>query len=317
MPSFLGLPSPPKEIIPAPPAFPCQESGCTSTFSSMTQLQYHNSVHERQRPKPASTESDPVILETPADDKKPVEENHENMDEDPVMLETPAIDEGNKELASENDLKVDSSENIEASQISRTDDRKPLEENNDKKDETIHNLTDISELKRPDENESGIVLEKQGNTSTPMRKSSANLKSEGKLEPSSNKVSAKTFHCPYCESKFSQKHNLKSHVKQKHEENFNKTDFRNIKVEISNDLENNLKNPPINRKRKSIGESGNVKKPHQISKVQTQSEEKVGNLEEIEIDDVEPTETQKLPIYVDPIKKPFVTMHQVMGEDDL
>ena len=44
--SSLGLPSPPKEIIPAPPAFPCQESGCKSTFSSMTQLQYHhNSVH--------------------------------------------------------------------------------------------------------------------------------------------------------------------------------------------------------------------------------------------------------------------------------
>jgi len=64
------LPSPPKEIIPAPPAFPCQESGCTSTFSSMTQLQYHhNSVHERQRPPPASTESDPVILETPANDE--------------------------------------------------------------------------------------------------------------------------------------------------------------------------------------------------------------------------------------------------------
>jgi len=64
------LPSPPKEIIPAPPAFPCQESGCTSTFSSMTQLQYHhNSVHERQRPPPASTESDPVILETPALDE--------------------------------------------------------------------------------------------------------------------------------------------------------------------------------------------------------------------------------------------------------
>jgi len=64
------LPSPPKEIIPPPPAFPCQESGCTSTFSSMTQLQYHhNSVHERQRPPPASTESDPVILETPANDE--------------------------------------------------------------------------------------------------------------------------------------------------------------------------------------------------------------------------------------------------------
>ena len=185
MPSFLGLPSPPKEIIPAPPAFPCQESGCTSTFSSMTQLQYHNSVHERQRPVPASKESDPVILETPA------------------------IDEGYKELTSENDLKVDSSKNIEASQISRTDDQKPLEENNDKKDETIHNLKDISKLKQPDKNESSIVFEKQGNTSTPMRKSSTNLKSEEKLEPSSNKISAKTFHpCPYCKSKFSQKHNL-------------------------------------------------------------------------------------------------------------
>jgi len=66
------LPSPPKEIIPAPPAFPCQESGCTSTFSSMTQLQYHhNSVHERPRPPPppASTESDPVILDTPVIDE--------------------------------------------------------------------------------------------------------------------------------------------------------------------------------------------------------------------------------------------------------
>ena len=145
-----------------------------------------------------------------------------------------------------------------------------------------------------------------------------NSKSKGKLEPSSNKVSKKTFQCPYCESKFSNnKQNLKSHVKQKHEENFNKTDFRNIKVEISHDLENNLKTPPINRKRKSNGESGNAKKPCQISKVQTQSEETINNLEEFEVGDVEPTETQKLPTHVDPIKKPFVTLHQVLGEDDL
>ena len=154
----------------------------------------------------------------------------------------------------------------------------------------------------PNENNFGLVFEKEGNTSTPMRKSSANLKSEGKLEPSSNKISAKTFQCPYCESKFSQNHNLKSHVKQKHQENFNKTD---------------LKTPPINRKRKSIGQSGHVKKSRQISKVQTQSEERIDNLEEVEINDVEPTETQKLPIYVDPIKKPFVTLMQVLGEDDL
>ena len=82
-------------------------------------------------------------------------------------------------------------------------------------------------------------------------------------------------------------------------------------------MENNLKTPPINRKRKSIGQSGKVKKSRQISKIQTQSEETIDNLEEIEIDDVEPTETQKLSIYVDPIKKPFVTLHQVLGEDDL
>ena len=158
-----------------------------------------------------------------------------------------------------------------------------------------------------------LVFKNQGNT--PMRKSSANLKFEGKLEPSSN--NAKTFQCPHCESKFSQKQNLKSHVKQKHEENFNKTNFRNIKVEISNDLENNLKNPPINRKRKSIGESSHAKRSRQKSKVQTQSEETIDNLEEFEIGDVEPTETQKLPTYVDPIKKPYVTLHQVLGEDDL
>ena len=36
------------------------------------------------------------------------------------------------------------------------------------------------------------------------------------------------FQCPYCTSKFSQKHNLKMHVKQKHDENFETTDFRNI-----------------------------------------------------------------------------------------
>ena len=82
-------------------------------------------------------------------------------------------------------------------------------------------------------------------------------------------------------------------------------------------MENNLKTPPINRKRKSIGRSGQVKKSRQISKVQTQSEETIDNSEEIEIDDVEPTETQKLPIYIDPIKKPFVTLHQVLEEDDL
>ena len=72
---------------------------------------------------------------------------------DPVILETPAIDEWYKELTSENDLKVDSSKNIEASP---TDDQKPVEENNDKKDETIRNSTDISKLKRLDEYESGI-----------------------------------------------------------------------------------------------------------------------------------------------------------------
>ena len=143
------------------------------------------------------------------------------------------------------------------------------------------------------------------------------LKSEGKLEPSSNKIGAKPFQCPYCESKFSQKHNLKSHVKQKHEENFKKTDFRNIRVEISNDLENNSKTSPINRKRKSIGQSGNAKISRQISKVLNQSEETFENLEEFEIDDVEPAETRELPIYVEPIKKTHVTLIQVLGEDDL
>ena len=36
------------------------------------------------------------------------------------------------------------------------------------------------------------------------------------------------YQCPYCTSKFTQKHNLKTHVKQKHDENFETTDFRNI-----------------------------------------------------------------------------------------
>ena len=52
------------------------------------------------------------------------------------------------------------------------------------------------------------------------------------------------FQCPYCTSKFSQKHNLKMHVKQKHDENFETTDFRNIS-RISNDSEILAKNQKI------------------------------------------------------------------------
>ena len=45
------------------------------------------------------------------------------------------------------------------------------------------------------------------------------------LTPSStNKVSAKKFQCSYCDSKYSQKHNLKAHVKKFHDENYLKVD---------------------------------------------------------------------------------------------
>ena len=50
-------------------------------------------------------------------------------------------------------------------------------------------------------------------------------------EPKQTKIKIRgkqKFQCPYCTSKFSQKHNLKTHVKQKHDENFETTDFRNI-----------------------------------------------------------------------------------------
>ena len=33
-------------------------------------------------------------------------------------------------------------------------------------------------------------------------------------------MSSLNFQCPYCVSKFIQKHNLKTHIQQKHEENF-------------------------------------------------------------------------------------------------
>ena len=36
---------------------------------------------------------------------------------------------------------------------------------------------------------------------------------------STNKVSAKKFQCSYCDSKYSQKHNLKAHVKKFHDKN--------------------------------------------------------------------------------------------------
>ena len=38
-----------------------------------------------------------------------------------------------------------------------------------------------------------------------------------------NLVQSSRFQCPHCKSKFSQKHNLKRHVKQKHEENVEST----------------------------------------------------------------------------------------------
>ena len=40
---------------------------------------------------------------------------------------------------------------------------------------------------------------------------------------STNLAPSSRFQCPYCKSKFSQKHNLKRHVKQKHEENVEST----------------------------------------------------------------------------------------------
>ena len=36
------------------------------------------------------------------------------------------------------------------------------------------------------------------------------------------------FQCPYCDSKIGQKHNFKSHVKKKHEEEFSTTDFSKL-----------------------------------------------------------------------------------------
>ena len=50
-------------------------------------------------------------------------------------------------------------------------------------------------------------------------------------EPKQTKIKIRRkqkFQCPYCTGKFSQKHNLKTHVKQRHDENFETTDFRNI-----------------------------------------------------------------------------------------
>ena len=38
-------------------------------------------------------------------------------------------------------------------------------------------------------------------------------------ESSANNVSAKTFQCSYCDSKYSRKHNLKAHIKKFHNEN--------------------------------------------------------------------------------------------------
>ena len=72
-------------------------------------------------------------------------------------------------------------------------------------------------LTPPYDQEDNFNLDDMLNKESPERKQTK-IKIRGKQK----------FQCPYCTSKFSQKHNLKMHVKQKHDENFETTDFRNI-----------------------------------------------------------------------------------------
>ena len=97
-----------------------------------------------------------------------------------------------------------------------------------------------------------------------------NNKKRKSVEISENILAAKRFRCPYCETIFTKKHNMKTHVKIKHVEKFESTDFSQISSidtqtmsEKKEDLNSDdcLTSESLNKKRKSAEiSSENVKK---------------------------------------------------------
>ena len=161
------------------------------------------------------------------------------------------------------------------------------------------------------------------------------------VENSENISAAKRFKCPYCETIFTKKCNMKTHVKLKHDEKFESTDFSLISSidnqTMSDKKEDHNKDDFLtsessNRKRKSAEiSSENVKKSRRISNAPKKfADFEMGNEENqppptdenVFEPDQENSPKDLLSPHlqsemVGPTNQNVVTLMQVMSEDDL
>ena len=99
-------------------------------------------------------------------------------------------------------------------------------------------------------------LPAQSNSNSKSKLSAAsNPKSKSILPPASNSETADQkqlkpkFQCPYCDSKYVKKQDLKNHVKRKHENEFSTTDFSKILL-IGNEIASNTKTTKVQNPKK-------------------------------------------------------------------
>jgi len=166
-------------------------------------------------------------------------------------------------------------------------------------------------------------------------------KQMGKPESLLGKAASKEFQCPYCNSKFAGKYgksSLKKHVKLRHEEQFEITDFSLISGNQKSSNENDAKVDKPSRdltefdkfiqKRKSTESLGNPKKTPRISEAKKSkskkqiepSDDPLDLLDDLEKDEVGPDEDEVTLLSTgsgNKIEKPAVALIQVFGEDDL
>ena len=178
----------------------------------------------------------------------------------------------------------------------------------------------------------------QGTSKAPKTKSEKQM---GESDPLLIKAPSKEFQCPYCKSKFAGKYgksSLKKHVKLRHEEQFEITDFSLISDNQKSSNENDAKmdeSPKtltefdkFIKKRKSTESLGNTKKTPRTSEAKKSkskkqiepSDDPLDLLDDLEKDEVGPEEDEVTLLSTgsgNKIEKPAVALIQVFGEDDL
>jgi len=165
----------------------------------------------------------------------------------------------------------------------------------------------------------------QGTSKAPKTKPEKQM---GKSESLLSKAVSKEFQCPYCNGKFAWKSSLRKHVKLRHEEQFEITDFSLISDNQKSSNENDAKMDKSSRdltefekfikKRKSTESLGNTKKTPRTSKAtKSKSKKQIEQSDDLEKDDVGPEVTLLSTGSGNKIEKPSVALIQVFGEDDL